>query len=704
MDELLTIDPVQGSLGNISDLRQPQAGNPADTFSDLKVLNIYNAVEANRILHESSLKRPNITEISLNRDQAKNTAFESRGLDDLLAQKSFSAQPQSLYNLENANNYRVEQGGLREEYFDSTPRIDLSTSREIKNPAINYLSYKLLNELYDSLLYIGDINFALSVSEVLYTRIKLNDEEFINNFACLYYANKKNMLVNELIESIFQPIMKSVSRKTDAGVSVNGLIEKIGNKYTQEVVVFTPCENSEQINGKILKKGFCEGREDYHQIAEGEFVLLSSDEPFDVNPSMHSILANNSDVFNRSLLMGQNQQGGQFNGNALTSSISTSKSEMIACIREIQKDYKIKLFILPSKEQSDALTHKNRVWKITKLSNRNTVDKTCESLETFATQITMAQPLLQIILSPPICNNNYVQQLAESKVFLQNRSHAKCVTNLNTSQQRALDSSTAHLLTLIQGPPGTGKTTTAVEVVLEWLRSSPAPILACADSNVAVDLLYSEFMQAGIKAMRIGPGYDDRHEFKMDKNYQQYITFYNSKQFHHSNSIRFGIIKRMINEAQVVCATCVGSTSEYLKGMNFPRVIMDEVTQANEMSTLIPLTKGCQQLVLIGDHKQLPPTVISTFSQSKGMTISLFERLVKQGIQPNLLNIQYRMHPSIAQFPSFKFYDNMLENGIDDSQRPIVPGFNWPNPAVRVAFVNVKGYEQVYASSIQNPR
>jgi Lhr-like helicase len=42
--------------------------------------------------------------------------------------------------------------------------------------------------------------------------------------------------------------------------------------------------------------------------------------------------------------------------------------------------------------------------------------------------------------------------------------------NLNHSQNKALKVASTNLLTLIQGPPGTGKTTTAVEIVLEWLR------------------------------------------------------------------------------------------------------------------------------------------------------------------------------------------------------------------------------------------
>lgn len=96
----------------------------------------------------------------------------------------------------------------------------------------------------------------------------------------------------------------------------------------------------------------------------------------------------------------------------------------------------------------------------------------------------------------------------------------------------------------------------------------------------------------------------------------------------------------------------MGTSSDYLKGKVFPRVLIDEATQSTEAQTLMPLIKGCRQLVLIGDHKQLPPTVISLFAQSKGMTISLFERLIKQGVKPVLLVTQYRMHPTIAFFPS----------------------------------------------------
>jgi len=64
---------------------------------------------------------------------------------------------------------------------DSIPIIDQNTAREIKDPSVNYISYKLLDEMYDCLCYIGDLNFSLNVAELLYTKIKLNDAEFINS-------------------------------------------------------------------------------------------------------------------------------------------------------------------------------------------------------------------------------------------------------------------------------------------------------------------------------------------------------------------------------------------------------------------------------------------------------------------------------------------------------------------------------------------
>jgi len=75
-----------------------------------------------------------------------------------------------------------------------------------------------------------------------------------------------------------------------------------------------------------------------------------------------------------------------------------------------------------------------------------------------------------------------------------------------------------------------------------------------------------------------------------------------------------------------------------------------------------------QHVVLIGDHKQLPPVIRSREAQIRGLNISLFERLTEEGVVPSImLDMQYRMHPEISRFPSSEFYAKSLKDGTVDS-------------------------------------
>ena len=75
---------------------------------------------------------------------------------------------------------------------------------------------------------------------------------------------------------------------------------------------------------------------------------------------------------------------------------------------------------------------------------------------------------------------------------------------LNESQETAIEAALAQRLTLIQGPPGTGKTHTAIRLLTAFARMGRGPILATAESNVAVDNLLEGLLEMNIKAVRIG--------------------------------------------------------------------------------------------------------------------------------------------------------------------------------------------------------
>ncbi|KAI1309693.1 SEN1 N terminal-domain-containing protein [Xylaria venustula] len=128
------------------------------------------------------------------------------------------------------------------------------------------------------------------------------------------------------------------------------------------------------------------------------------------------------------------------------------------------------------------------------------------------------------------------------------------------------------------------------------------------------------------------------------------------------------IQQEILDSAQVLCATLSGSGHEMFKNLSveFETVIIDEAAQCVELSALIPLKYGCSKCILVGDPKQLPPTVLSQSAARYGYDQSLFVRMQQNFPDDiHLLDTQYRMHPEISLFPSQEFYERRLVDGGD---------------------------------------
>ncbi len=119
-------------------------------------------------------------------------------------------------------------------------------------------------------------------------------------------------------------------------------------------------------------------------------------------------------------------------------------------------------------------------------------------------------------------------------------------------------------------------------------------------------------------------------------------------------------MERILKDADVICTTNSTAGSDILASLTFPVVFIDEATQSTEVSSLIPIVRT-RKIIMAGDHKQLPPTVMS--HKAKSLQYTLFERMLDvYGPKiRHVLTTQYRMNQEIMNFPNIEFYGGILK-------------------------------------------
>ncbi len=272
---------------------------------------------------------------------------------------------------------------------------------------------------------------------------------------------------------------------------------------------------------------------------------------------------------------------------------------------------------------------------------------------------------------------------------------------LNNSQNSAVNTiMAAEDLAVVHGPPGTGKTTTIVEAI-RLMALEKKKVLAVAPSNTAVDWLSIKLHQVGVNVVRIGNlsrvdeemldltlearlfqspeakeikkmkrQADDMRKMarKYKRNFgpaeraQRKALFQEAKDLYNQvHIIENYLVDKILNEADVVSATLVGSNNKYLSNKRFEVVVIDEAAQALEPATWIPLTKADGKVILAGDPFQLPPTVKNFKAAKAGLERTLIEQCLNKFPEVNLLEVQYRMHEDIMGFSNQQFYNNRLQ-------------------------------------------
>ena len=279
--------------------------------------------------------------------------------------------------------------------------------------------------------------------------------------------------------------------------------------------------------------------------------------------------------------------------------------------------------------------------------------------------------------------------------------------NLNAYQREAVEKAlAAQDVALVHGPPGTGKTTVLVEIIRQAVAQGKR-VLASAPSNIAVDNLLEKLLETGLDAVRMGhparildslrhatvservaEHENQKHILELDQQRERLIrqrgramergnglAWEERRQMEKeieqlwkaARDMEYGLGRQVLAEADVVLVTHGGIAKPILK-RPFDLLIMDEASQATEPLSWVPITQT-KKVIFAGDPLQLPPTIYSTEAKTKGLGLTLFERLQK--LLPDegktLLRIQYRMHETIMGFSSQQFYHSALQ--ADESVR-----------------------------------
>lgn len=139
---------------------------------------------------------------------------------------------------------------------------------------------------------------------------------------------------------------------------------------------------------------------------------------------------------------------------------------------------------------------------------------------------------------------------------------------------------------------------------------------------------------------------------------------------------------------QLVIGTCVGIGQRHIGIADnlYDWVIVDEAARSISSELAIAMQSGTR-ILLVGDHKQLPPLYSEEHKNALARRLGIskrgeeldqalgsdFERAFQSGYGRQTcatLKTQYRMAPAIGSLVSACFYENVLENGKTDDDVP----------------------------------
>lgn len=134
--------------------------------------------------------------------------------------------------------------------------------------------------------------------------------------------------------------------------------------------------------------------------------------------------------------------------------------------------------------------------------------------------------------------------------------------------------------------------------------------------------------------------------------------------------------RQYISNASVVFSTLNSAGSPMLRdSVSAGTLLLDEAAQCTEAEFYIATNfPGIERIIVMGDPKQLPSTVVDVRCESAGFGSSWLSKILKlKPSKVHLLDTQYRMHPLILEFPNREFYRGRIRTGDNVLDRTLKP-------------------------------
>ena len=131
----------------------------------------------------------------------------------------------------------------------------------------------------------------------------------------------------------------------------------------------------------------------------------------------------------------------------------------------------------------------------------------------------------------------------------------------------------------------------------------------------------------------------------------------------------------ILSQAKVIAmtTTCAARYSSMLQRIRPKIIIAEEAAEVLEAHIITALNPGCQHLILIGDHQQLRPNPnVYQLAHRFKLDVSLFERMVRVGLDCVRLSVQHRMRPKISALMGHIYTD--LEDHESVTHYDDIPG------------------------------